>query len=259
SGSAVLRRKDFEQMSAQELAEAEQAVADLSLPVRPLPGRRMRRRPQGRTDPPATLRHALRQGGEIVDIRRRAPAPRLPDLVALCDVSGSMSVYARMMMRYLHALTHARQRDWRAVHAFTFGTSLTNVTRALASRDPDAALSRAGQDVTDWEGGTRIGESLLAFNKHWSRRVLGRGAVVLLISDGLERGDLDMLRQQGERLALSTRRLVWLNPLLRFGGFEPLAGGARTLMPLVDSVHTCHSLDGLADLSRAISTPAPRR
>lgn len=253
SDNAVIRAKDFEQMTAAELAEAAQAVAQLALPIKPLPSRRARPAPRGTIDRSATIRRALRQGGEVLDLPRRAPVPRPPDLVALCDVSGSMSVYSRMMMRYLHALTHARHRDWGRVHAFTFGTDLTNVTRALAKRDPDLALASVGQDVSDWEGGTRIGPALAQFNKTWSRRVLSRGAVVLLITDGLERGDLALLAAAVQRLHRAARRLLWLNPLLRYDGFAPLAGGARTLLPEVDAFHACHSIETLSDLSQALS------
>ena len=258
SENVVLRRKDFEQMSAEEMAEAERAISGLTLPVQPMPGRRLRAHPsQGRADRAATVRKAVRRGGEIIEIPRQAPVPRRPDLVAICDVSGSMSVYSRMMMRYLHALSHARKPNWGTVHAFTFGTELTNVTRGLGKRDPDLALALVGQEVTDWEGGTRIGAALDRFNKAWSRRVLGRGAIVLLITDGLERGDLSVLANAAERLSRSSKQFLWLNPLLRYDGFEPLAGGARTLLPIVDGFHACHSLDSLHDLTEALGADAP--
>jgi uncharacterized protein with von Willebrand factor type A (vWA) domain len=256
SGNEVLRAKDFEQMSAAELAEAARAVRDLDLPVRPLRTRRAQPHPGGaRVDPRATLRSALRRGGEIDRIARKAPRTRPPDLVALCDISGSMSVYSRMLLRYLHGLTHATEKSWGHVHAFTFGTRLTNVTRALRLPDPDAALAAAGTDARDWEGGTRIGTALERFNKHWARRVLSSGAVVLLITDGLERDDLELLDREAARLARSARSLVWLNPLLRFDGFSARAGGVRTLLTHVDSIHACHALDSLQDLSDALGQP----
>jgi hypothetical protein len=174
--------------------------------------------------------------------------------VALCDISGSMSVYSRMLLRFLHALAHAEHRRWGKVHAFTFGTALTNVSRALARAEPDAALAAIGQEARDWEGGTRIGAALARFNRDWSRRVLGRGAVVLLITDGLERGETDRLATEAERLHLSCRRLIWLNPLLRWEGFAPKAAGIRALMPHVDAFHACHSLDSLADVTAALGS-----
>ncbi len=256
SGKEVIKRKDFEQMSAEELAEAERAVRSLALPVAPLRTRRTRPDPHGpRADMRATLRAANRRGGELQAVARKAPRTRPPDLVALCDISGSMSVYSRMILRYLHAITHAPVRSWGRVHGFTFGTALTNVTRSLRLSDPDMALRAMGHEATDWEGGTRIGPALERFNKEWSRRVLGPGAVVLLITDGLERGDLNLLDQEAARLGRSARRFVWLNPLLRWDGFAPRAGGVATLLNHVSSFHGCHSLDSLEGLSEALGQP----
>ena len=255
SEAETLRTMDFEQMSSAELAAAARAIEAMDLPVRPVRTRRTRRAAHGRRpDFRATMRGSLRRAAEIETIVTTVPRDRPPDLVALCDISGSMSAYARMMMHFLHALTWARVRDWRHVHAFTFGTRLTNISRALGEKDPDRALDAVGRQASDWEGGTRIGAALETFNRRWSRRVLGQGAVVLLITDGLERGELDRLDRQMERLRLSCRQLVWLNPLLRFEGFAPRAGGIRTMLPHVDSFHACHSLDSLADLTRALST-----
>lgn len=254
SDNAVLRQMDFEQMSNAELAEAEAAIRSLTLPVPPILTRRMQAAPRGpRPDPRATLRAALRRGGEIREIARRSPRRRPPDLVAICDISGSMSVYSRLLLRFLHALAHASPREWGRVSGFTFGTGLTNVTRALRRADPDIALAAIGHEADDWQGGTRIGAALERFNKDWSRRVLGRNAVVLLITDGLERGDPDQLAGQMQRLSLRARRVVWLNPLLRYDGFSPRAGGVRAMLPHVDSLHACHSLDSLSDLSAALT------
>jgi uncharacterized protein with von Willebrand factor type A (vWA) domain len=255
SASERLRAMDFEQMSAAEIREAAAAVRMLSLPVKPVPTRRSVASPAGRRpDLRATLRRSLRRGGEVERIEMRKRRSRPPDLVALCDISGSMSVYSRMLMHFLHAVTWAPERGWGRVSAFTFGTRLTNVTRALAQKDPDAALAAAGRDAQDWEGGTRIGEALRRFNVDWSRRVLGQGAVVLLITDGLERGDTLTLEREIERLRLSCRQLIWLNPLLRWDGFAPKAAGIRAILPHVDSFHACHSLDSLAALSAALRT-----
>lgn len=256
SGNEVLGPMDFEQMSAAELRAAEAAIRALKLPVPPLPARRFRPGTVGqRTDAQATLRRAMRTGGEVARLSRKGPEPRNPDLVAICDISGSMTVYSRMILLYLHSLAHARSREWGRVEAFTFGTQLTHVTRALRRGDPDLALSEIGQDAQDWQGGTRIGDALERFNKDWSRRVLGQGAVVILITDGLERGEPDSLARAAERLGLTARRLIWLNPLLRFDRFAPQAQGIRALLPHVHSFHACHSLDSLAALSAALGTP----
>lgn len=256
SALEVMRSKDFEQMSAAELREAEKAIATLSLDAPPLASRRLRPTTRrARPDARATMRASMRRGGEMVRILQRAPVVRPPDLVAICDVSGSMATYARMVMRFLHALAHAPSNEWNTLHAFTFGTELTNISRAMARGDADAALEHVGQEVRDWEGGTRIGPALEQFNKRWSRRVLGRGAVVLLITDGLERDDLELLDLQMKRLALSSRRLIWLNPLLRWDGFAPVAGGIRTMLPHVDSLHACHSLNSLTELAQALNLP----
>jgi len=257
SAEERLRAMDFEQMSAAEIVEATRAVRDLTLPGRPVPTRRSDAHPSGlRPDLRATLRRSLRRGGEIERIEMRKRRTRPPDLVALCDISGSMSVYSRVLMHFLHAVTCAPERGWGRVHAFTFGTRLTNVSRALAQKDPDAALAAAGRDAQDWSGGTRIGEALYRFNADWSRRVLGQGAVVLLISDGLERGDTALLSREIERMHLSCRQLVWLNPLLRWEGFAPKAAGIRAILPHVDRFHACHSLDSLRDLAAALRTMA---
>ncbi|AUH34710.1 vWA domain-containing protein [Paracoccus tegillarcae] len=259
SDNAVLRRMDFEQMSAAELTEAEAAIRRLTLPVSPKLTRRMHPEPHGaKPDPRATLRASLRRGGEIGRIARKSRLRRPPDLVAICDISGSMSVYSRLLMRFLHALAHNPQRQWGRVSAFTFGTQLTNVTRALRQRDPDEALAAIGSEADDWQGGTRIGDAIERFNKDWSRRVLGSDAVVLLITDGLERGDAAHLASQMQRLSLSARRLIWLNPLLRYDGFAPRAGGVRAILPHVHSLHACHSLDSLGALSDALAEPGLR-
>ncbi|MEL7279884.1 MAG: VWA domain-containing protein [Pseudomonadota bacterium] len=259
SRNEVFKTKDFEQMSAAELRDAQEAVRTLTVQVAPLKTRRKGADPNGRSpDLRATLRMAARGGGEIRKMARKAPRTRLPDLVALCDISGSMSVYSRMLMRYLHAVAHARQPAWGRVHVFTFGTALTNVTRALSTSDADAALAAIGREATDWEGGTRIGLALERFNKAWSRRVLSRGAHVLLITDGLERDDLACLDREAARLSLMARHFAWLNPLLRYDGFAPKAGGVRTLLAHVDSFHACHSLDSLQMLSETLAQPNSR-
>ncbi|MBC7165183.1 MAG: VWA domain-containing protein [Roseovarius sp.] len=249
-----LRRLDFEQMSTAEMAEARRMLARLTLPVRPLPSRRGIADPKGaRLDARGTLRAALRRGGEMRSLHRKAPRERWPNLVVICDISGSMSRYSRMVLHFLHAVANHKGAGWSKVHAFTFGTRLTNITRHLATRDVDAALAAAGRQARDWEGGTRIGACLHAFNRDWSRRVMGSGAVVLLITDGLDREETGMLGHEMERLHLSARRLIWLNPLLRWEGFAPRAAGIRAMLPPVDAFRAGHSIATLEALAEALS------
>jgi hypothetical protein len=254
SGEERLRSLDFEQMSAAEIAEAKRMLARLTLPVRPLASRRFFARARGpRPDWRATFRAAAHRGGEIAALARKDRREAWPALVVLCDISGSMSAYSRMVLHFLHAVANAKGAGWAKVHAFTFGTRLTNITRQLARRDVDEALKAAGTEARDWEGGTRIGECLHAFNRDWSRRVMGQGALVLLITDGLERGDPKALAREMERLRLSARRVIWMNPLLRWNGFAPLALGIRAMLPHVDSLRAGHSIASLEDLAQAIS------
>jgi uncharacterized protein with von Willebrand factor type A (vWA) domain len=254
SAEERLRTLDFEQMSLAEVAEAKRMLARLSLPVRPLASRRMQADPAGAAfDARRTLRDSLRRGGEIAALARRSPRIRWPNLVVLCDISGSMSQYSRLVLHFVHAVANRRGQGWARVHAFTFGTRLTNITRHLRQRDVDAALRAAGAEAQDWSGGTRIGACLHDFNRDWSRRVLGQGAVVLLITDGLDRDDAGALAREMERLHLSARRLIWLNPLLRWDGFAPRATGIRAMLPHVDSFRAGHSIASLEDLGRAIS------
>lgn len=254
SGAERLRNLDFEQMSTAEMAQARAMLARLSLPVAPLPSRRAVAAPRGRrVDWPRTMRTSLRRGGEIAAIARRRPRERWPDLVALCDISGSMAGYSRVLLHFLHSIAAQQGRGWARVHGFTFGTRLTNITRHLRQRDVDAALAAAGAETQDWQGGTRIGGCLRDFNRDWARRVLGRGATVLLVTDGLDRDDPSLLGAEMERLALSCRRLVWVNPLLRWEGFAPRAAGIRAMLPHVNSLRAGHSLASLEDLATALS------
>ncbi|SEN34757.1 hypothetical protein SAMN04488103_104252 [Gemmobacter aquatilis] len=251
-----LKTLDFEQMSVAEIAEAKRMLAKLALPVKPLPSRRLIADALGRrVDGRRTLRDSLRKGGEITALAHRAPATRWPNLVVICDISGSMSQYSRMVLHFLHAVANRKGQGWARVHGFTFGTRLTNITRHLRQKDVDAALKAAGAEAQDWSGGTRIGACLHAFNRDWSRRVLGQGAVVLLITDGLDRDDTGQLGREMERLHLSARRLIWLNPLLRWEGFAPKATGIRAMMPHVDAFRAGHSIASLEALARAISDP----
>jgi uncharacterized protein with von Willebrand factor type A (vWA) domain len=245
----VLRTRDFDQMSAAELAEARALIRRMDLGLRPIVRRRWRADPIGaRIDPAATLRAALRRGGELHDLARRRRIVRPPAIVALCDISGSMGRYSEMVLRFLHVLLADRRRG----QVFLAATRLTNVTRLLRHRDVDVALAACGRTVQDWGGGTRLGAMLGEFNRRWSRRVLAEGAVVLLVTDGLERDDPAALAAEAARLRRSCRRLIWLNPLLRFAGFEPLAGGVRALLPNVDDHRPVHDLASLADLAAAL-------
>src|SRR6056297_2965584 len=254
SSEERLRTLDFEQMSTAEVAAAKRMLARLSLPVKPLASRRGMAHAQGtRIDARRTLRAAMRRGGELDRIHRLKPRPRYPNLVVICHISGSMSQYSRMVLHFLHAVANEKGQGWARVHAFTFGTRLTNITRHLATRDVDAALAAAGKQAQDWEGGTRIGACLHAFNRDWSRRVMGRGAVVLLITDGLDREDAGQLGREMERLHLSARRLIWLNPLLRWDGFAPRAAGIRAMLPHVDAFRAGHSVATLEALAEALA------
>lgn len=249
-----LQRQDFGTMTAEELEQARRLIAGLRLPIPQIRIRRLHPDPHGRlVDLRASLRAGLRGNADIIPLRRRSHRRRHPPLVVLCDVSGSMSRYSRMFLHFLHAITNDRDR----VHSFVFGTRLTNVTRQLWHRDVDLALGAIAQAVADWSGGTRIGATLKDFNLRWSRRVLGQNAVVLLISDGLDRDAGADLAAQMERLHKSCHRLIWLNPLLRFEGFEPKAAGVRAMLPHVDAFLPAHNIDSLTDLAQALRAAQP--
>jgi uncharacterized protein with von Willebrand factor type A (vWA) domain len=255
----TLSHKDFEQMSSAELATARRTLASRHWK---LPTRRSRRTEpssQGRQlDVRRTLRNSMRTGGNILHLERLKQKQVEPPLVILCDISGSMSVYARMCLHFFHGLTQSRRVKRAATHTFLFGTRLTNISRALRLRDPDEALAQASNLTQDWDGGTRIAHALQDFNARWSRRVLGQGATVLLITDGLERDEPEALRKAASHLHRSTRRLVWLNPLLRYDGFAPRAQGIRILLDNVDELRPVHSLKSIADLADALAHPGAR-
>ena len=245
-----LQSMDFEAMSAAEIAQAKQEIRRLVLPLDEQRTRRFRPDPFGPVaDLRATVRESLRTGGEILDLERRRRITRPPPLVALCDISGSMSRYAQVLLHFLHAVANDRDR----VHTFLFGTRLTNVTRQLKHRDPEVAFEMVSHIVPDWSGGTRIGESIALFNRLWGRRVLGQGAVVLLITDGLDREGAKGLAEATERLRGSCRRLIWLNPLLRFDGFQPKSQGIRAMLPHVDDFRPVHNLNSLRELVATLS------
>jgi uncharacterized protein with von Willebrand factor type A (vWA) domain len=249
SGSEVFRRMDFAQMSALEIAAAKKALARLQMPLDRVRTRRfVQSRRHACIDHRATMRAAMRNGGALILPRYREVREIQPPLVVLADISGSMSQYTRIFLHFLHVLTEKR----RHVHTFLFGTRLTNVSRQMRHKDPDEAMDQCATAVKDWSGGTRIGQTLKDFNRLWGRRVLGQGAVVLLITDGLEREGTDLLVLEMDRLHRSCRRLVWLNPLLRFDGFEPRARGVRAMLPHVDEFRPVHNLSSLSDLVAAL-------
>ncbi len=251
SDQELLRKKDFEQMSLAELNEARQAIRKLRLPIQNIRTRRFAQGSYGdRVDMRATLRQSLRQGGAM-RLRYKRPVHHHPPLVLLCDISGSMSRYSRMLLHFMHAITNEQDR----VYSFVFGTRLTNISHMLRERDVDEAMQRITEIVADWDGGTRIGHCLREFNMRWSRRVLTQGPVVILISDGLDRDAAEGIGPQIERLHKSCRRLIWLNPLLRYEAFAPKSMGVRAILPHVDEFRTAHNLDSLVALADALNHP----
>lgn len=250
SQQEMFKRLDFAQMSAAELALARREISRLAMPLDETLTRRWRPAARaGRIDPRATLRYAMRSGGDMILPRFRRRRQKPPPVVVLADISGSMSQYSRVFLHFLHALTERRTR----VQTFLFGTRLTNVTRQMRRRDPDEAIAACSDAVADWSGGTRIGAAVGEFNRLWGRRVLGQGAMVLIITDGLEREDVEELAREMDRLHRSCRRLIWLNPLLRFEGFQPRARGVRAMLDHVDELRAVHSLQSVADLASALA------
>ncbi|MBU6271520.1 MAG: VWA domain-containing protein [Betaproteobacteria bacterium] len=242
-----LRSTDFEAMSVAEFALAEQLARTLDLPLQPVVSRRYAPAARGRIDLRASLRAMPRQPDAPAlahQRRRRLPPP----VVMLIDISGSMERYARAFLQFAHGLAR-RQRN---THTFVFGTRLTDISRCLRHRDPDEALALAGRAASDWQGGTRIASSLATFNQRWARRVLTRNASLLLVTDGLDRGNAAELDQAAATLARWAREIIWLNPLLRYDRFEPKAAGVRALLPHVSAMIPVHNLHSLADIRQAI-------
>jgi uncharacterized protein with von Willebrand factor type A (vWA) domain len=251
SPTEVLRHKDFAACSPSELAEARRLMADLRLRAALRRSRRMEpaRRYRGRPDLRRTVRGALRAGGEPVRRAHLEPARRARRVVLLCDVSGSMEPYARALLRFLHAAVASGSR----VEAFAVGTRLTRLTRQLSARDPDAALGQAATAVVDWSGGTRLGDGLRAFNDRWGVRGLARGAVVVILSDGWDRGDPDVLAGEMARLRRVAHRVVWVNPLKASPGYAPLARGMAAALPYVDDFVEGHSVASLENLVEVVA------
>jgi hypothetical protein len=245
-----LQRADFESMTTAEFELAKKLAEQLPLPVAPVRRRRHETARRGRLDLRATMQRMARNPHTLTPAFTRERR-ELPTLVVLLDISGSMERYARLLLHYVHGLT----RRYLKVHTLVFGTRLTNITRSLRHRDPDVALAHADSQVQDWKGGTRIASCLDEFNRRWARRLLASNAALLLMTDGLDRdehGDLAHAAAQLRRLA---HQIVWLNPLLRFDGFEPRAAGVRALLPNVDRFLPVHNLASLADLRRALRAP----
>lgn len=259
SPGEALRRKDFAALDAAELADARRFLAEMRWTVTKRRSLRMRPVHRGRRlDVRRSIRRNLRHGGELLDLAHRGPKLKRRQLVVLCDISGSMDRYTRLLLHFLHSV----ESSLRKVDVFVFGTRLTRITRALRRRDPDAAISAVAGEVQDWSGGTRIGESLHAFNQVWARRVLGHGAIVVIISDGWDRGDPALLRAEMERLQRASYRLLWLNPLLGSVSYRPLTQGIQAALPYVDDflpVHNLASLEALARLLNDVQEGRPNR
>ncbi len=254
SKQETLRHKDFAAYTHEEFEEARALMADLRLHGAMRRSRRQRAssRREGRPDLRRTVRRALRSGGEPIRRAFLKPAERPRRVVLICDVSGSMEPYSRALARFRHAAVVGRGQ----IEAFALGTRLTRITRELSSRDPDAALTRAARAVPDWSGGTRLGEGLRAFNDRWGVRGMARQAVVVILSDGWDRGDPALLGEQMQRLSRVAYKIVWVNPLKASPGYAPLAGGMRAALPYVDDFVEGHSLDSLMTLARVVTSEA---
>ena len=251
SAREALRTKDFGEMSWEEVQAAKRAIAKLEWRLGRRLTRRYRRGRKGKLDLRRVVRENLANEGELISLPHRTRAQRLRPLVVLCDVSGSMERYSRMLLHFVHALTHGL--DGVDVEAFVFSTRLTRITHHLRHRDIDECLDRVGKAVPDWSAGTRIGEAIRSFNYHWARRTLGRGAVVLVISDGWDRGDVDLLASEAARLQRSAYRLIWLNPLVGADGYEPSQRGMAAALGFVDDLLPGRNLAGLEQLAEILS------
>ncbi len=245
----VLRAKDFALYTAEEFAELHKLLADLSFSGALRRSRRLEPAPRGRHDPRRTLRGALRTGGEPLRHRFRKARRRPRRVVFLCDISGSMSSYSRVLLRLLHAGVVSGE----PVEAFVMGTRLTRVTRELASRDPDRAFGEAAGTVRDWSGGTRLGDTIKEFVDRWGQRGMARGAVVVILSDGWDRGDVAVLAEQMRRIKRLAHRVIWVNPLKAAPGYQPLAKGMAAALPYVDVFLSGHNFESLEELAVTVA------
>ena len=250
SESELLQGMDFEQMSSDEINKAKKVIAQMNLSIPQVKSRRFKSSSLRRKiDLRQSLKGANKFCGEYIPLRYKSRKDKNPPIIAICDVSGSMSRYSRMLLHFMHVLTTLRND----VHTFLFGTRLTNVTRFLRFKDVDEALAATSSAVEDWSGGTRIGDCLKEFNFNWSRRVLGPGAIVLFITDGLDRGGGIGLSKQIKLIQKSSKRLIWLNPLLRYEEFAPKPTGVKAILPHVDEFRPIHSLESMDQLVNALS------
>lgn len=249
-----LRKADFDTMSTAEWSAAKRMLATLAPFLAALPTRRYAPSLRGsRLDLRALLREAACRGGDIAELPRRQRRTRIEPLVVIVDISGSMSRYSRMFLHFVHALACSRYAADHRVFAFVFGTRLTHITRQLRHRDPDLAIADVVRAVDDWSGGTRIAACLHEFNRYWARRVLSGSPTVMLVTDGLEHAHIDELDKEAERLAKSCRRLVWLNPLLRYESFEPKARGVRAILKHATRFLPVHNIDSLERLALTLA------
>lgn len=250
SAVEVLRKKNFESFTWEEVQQAKQLMAEMTWRVGQRSTRRLQRSNQGDyLDMRQLVRRNLKHGGEFLDLAWKDLRFKPRPLVVLCDISGSMERYSRMLLHFIHTLSNGLER----VEAFLFGTRLTRITRQLARKDIDESMNQVVKVVEDWGGGTRIGEAIKTFNYQWARRVAARGAVVLLISDGWDRGDASLLRREIERLQHSCFRLIWLNPLLGLPDYAPLTQGLQAALPYVDDFLAAHNLESLERLGKVLS------
>lgn len=253
SQTEKLKSADFDQMTNEEMRKAERFIREMEIAYPKLPSRRLVSSHRGTAiDRRKTLRQAVSKGGEVLTINKKTQDERKLSLVVLLDISGSMSNYSRMFLHFMHAMANQEQSKWRSIHGFTLGTRLTNISRQLKHKDVDETLKQVAHQAKDWEGGTRLGATLEDFNVNWSRRVLGQGAVVILVSDGLDYDDPDALAKQAEKIKLSSKRFIWVNPLLRWDEFEPKARGVRALLPHVDNFVAGHNINSLEALATAL-------
>jgi uncharacterized protein with von Willebrand factor type A (vWA) domain len=251
-----LQQRDFASMTPAELADTKRLISLLRIRLPEIASRRTRPAVTGsRVDLRGTLRRVLKSPDGFLELRHCMPRKRPATLVILCDISGSMESYTRMLLHFMHAVSNQDSR----VHTFVFGTRLSHISRSLRNCDVDVALGQVARQVCDWAGGTRIGACLADFNLHWARRLVAQGAVVLLITDGLDSDDASGLGAQMQRLRLSCRQLVWLNPLLRYPDFEARPGGIRTMLPHVDRFLPVHNLASLAQLGKVLQAPKARQ
>jgi uncharacterized protein with von Willebrand factor type A (vWA) domain len=255
SQAEVLRRKDFDILSEAEMAEVRRLIRLMRLPAGLTRSRRARSGGHDRLDIRRLLRRSLRFGGELLVFSWKSPTLRPRPLVLLCDISGSMERYTRLLLNFTYALKNASTR----VEVFVFATRLTRITRMLRSHDVDAALNRVMASVDDWSGGTRIGEAIETFNRRYARRVLSHGATVAIISDGWDRGDAAQMRRAIARLQRSCHRLIWMNPLMGAPGYEPLTLGLQAALPFVDDFLPAHNLANLEALGVLLLDTANRR